>query len=143
VPLPEDANEKALGSCLAAASNPSSDPGNRVAVVPTSTIGPLASVATPASSLPIELTLSGMASAPTRLDSDPEGALLGAELRRRLVGAVDELPPAQRAVITLRDIVGMPADEVCDVLDIGDGNQRVLLHRARTHVRLTLTEGPA
>lgn len=78
------------------------------------------------------------ASAPERLDADPEGALLGAELRERLLGAVDELPPAQRAVITLRDVVGMPADEVCELLDIGDGNQRVLLHRARTQVRTAL-----
>src|SRR4051794_12817735 len=78
------------------------------------------------------------ASTPTRLDTDPEGALLGAELRERLVGAVDGLPPAQRAVITLRDMVGMPAEEVCDVLEISDGNQRVLLHRARTRVRLAM-----
>ena len=69
----------------------------------------------------------------------PRGALLGAELRERLRAAVDELPPAQRAVITLRDIVGMPAEEVCELLDIGDGNQRVLLHRARTRVRVALT----
>ena len=78
------------------------------------------------------------ASAPTRLDADPEGALLGAELRERLLGAVDELPPAQRAVITMRDIVGVPAEEVCELLQIGDGNQRVLLHRARTQVRVAL-----
>ena len=86
------------------------------------------------------------ASAPERLDADPEGALLGAELRERLLRAVDELPPAQRAVITMRDIAGVPAQEVCDLLDIGDGNQRVLLHRARTQVRValaSLVEGKA
>jgi RNA polymerase sigma-70 factor (ECF subfamily) len=76
--------------------------------------------------------------APTRLDGDPEGALLSAELRERLLQEVDGLPPAQRAVITLRDVVGMPADEVCDVLEIADGNQRVLLHRARSRVRAAL-----
>jgi len=79
------------------------------------------------------------ASAPVRLDADPEGALLGSELRERLLEAVDELPPAQRAVITLRDIVGVPAEEVCELLDVSDGNQRVLLHRARARVRIALT----
>jgi RNA polymerase sigma-70 factor, ECF subfamily len=74
-------------------------------------------------------------SAPARLDGDPETGLLTAELRARLLEAVDELPPAQRAVITLRDIAGMPADEVCELLDVTDANQRVLLHRARARVR--------
>jgi RNA polymerase sigma-70 factor (ECF subfamily) len=41
-------------------------------------------------------------------------------------------------VITLRDLVGCSAAEVCELLDINDGNQRVLLHRARTRVRLAL-----
>jgi RNA polymerase sigma-70 factor (ECF subfamily) len=77
-------------------------------------------------------------SAPPRLDSDPETGLLRAELRERLREAVDELPPAQRAVITLRDLVGAPADEVCELLDLSDVNQRVLLHRARARVRASL-----
>jgi RNA polymerase sigma-70 factor (ECF subfamily) len=51
---------------------------------------------------------------------------------------VDGLPPAQRAVIALRDLVGLPAGEVCELLDVSDGNQRVLLHRARTRVRAAL-----
>jgi len=41
-------------------------------------------------------------------------------------------------VITLRDLVGLPASEVCDLLDLSDGNQRVLLHRARARVRAAL-----
>jgi RNA polymerase sigma-70 factor (ECF subfamily) len=77
-------------------------------------------------------------SAPPRLDSDPETGLLGAELRERLLRAVDDLPPAQRAVITLRDLVGVPAPEVSELLEISDGNQRVLLHRARARVRAAL-----
>ena len=47
-------------------------------------------------------------SAPPRLDSDPETGLLAGELRRQLLQAVDALSPAQRAVITLRDIVERP-----------------------------------
>jgi RNA polymerase sigma-70 factor, ECF subfamily len=75
------------------------------------------------------------ASAPARLDGDPETGLLSGELRAQLLRAVEGLSDEQRAVITLRDLVGCSAAEVCDVLAITDGNQRVLLHRARTRVR--------
>lgn len=77
-------------------------------------------------------------SAPRRLDTDPETGLLGAELRRQLRQAVEGLSPDQRAVITLRDLVGLSATEVCDLLELSDGNQRVLLHRARARVRTAL-----
>jgi RNA polymerase sigma-70 factor (ECF subfamily) len=77
-------------------------------------------------------------SAPPRLECDPEGSLLSGELREHLLLAVDELPPAQRAVITLRDLVGVSSEEVCELLELSDGNQRVLLHRARTRVRAAL-----
>jgi RNA polymerase sigma-70 factor, ECF subfamily len=55
-----------------------------------------------------------------------------------VMAAVNELPPAQRQVITLRDISGFTAEEVCALLDISGGNQRVLLHRARSRVRAAL-----
>jgi RNA polymerase sigma-70 factor, ECF subfamily len=77
-------------------------------------------------------------SSPPRLESDPETGLLSAELRRHLLRAVDGLSPDQRAVITLRDLVGLPADEVCELLELSDVNQRVLLHRARARVRAAL-----
>jgi RNA polymerase sigma-70 factor (ECF subfamily) len=78
------------------------------------------------------------ASAPARLDGDPETGLLSGELRAHLLQAVEALSEEQRAVITLRDLVGCSAMEVCELLGITDGNQRVLLHRARTRVRLAL-----
>jgi RNA polymerase sigma-70 factor, ECF subfamily len=88
---------------------------------------------------PGEFTREGnWASAPPRLDSDPETSLLGAELREHLLRAVERLAPAQRAVITLRDLVGLPAAEVCELLELSEGNQRVLLHRARSRVRAAL-----
>jgi RNA polymerase sigma-70 factor, ECF subfamily len=77
-------------------------------------------------------------SAPARLDGDPETGLLSGELREQLLHAVEALSDEQRAVITLRDLVGCSAMEVCELLDISDGNQRVLLHRARTRVRQAL-----
>ena len=78
------------------------------------------------------------ASAPPRLDGDPETGLLSGELRAQLLRAVDALSDEQKAVITLRDLVGCSAPEVCELLGISDGNQRVLLHRARTRVRNAL-----
>ena len=77
-------------------------------------------------------------SAPPRLDGDPERRLLSGELRAHLLDAVDGLAASQRLVIMLRDVVGMPAAEVCELLEITDANQRVLLHRARVSVRAAL-----
>jgi RNA polymerase sigma-70 factor (ECF subfamily) len=64
--------------------------------------------------------------------------LLSAETREVVMAAIEDLPPAQRTVVTLRDVEGWPAGEVCDALEISEGNQRVLLHRARTKVRAAL-----
>ncbi len=52
--------------------------------------------------------------------------------------AIAMLPPAQRAVVTLRDMEGVDPTEVCNILTISETNQRVLLHRARTQVRRAL-----
>ena len=68
----------------------------------------------------------------------PEHALLGRETLALVMAAVSELPPAQRQVIVLRDISGLSSEEVCEALDISGGNQRVLLHRARSRVRSAL-----
>jgi RNA polymerase sigma-70 factor (ECF subfamily) len=68
----------------------------------------------------------------------PEQRTLDAELRARLEDALAGLPVRQRAVITLRDVQGRPAEEVCTILEISPANQRVLLHRARAHVRARL-----
>lgn len=51
---------------------------------------------------------------------------------------VDRLPPAQRAVVVMRDIEGLDANEVCNVLGIQETHQRVLLHRGRTKLRSIL-----
>jgi RNA polymerase sigma-70 factor (ECF subfamily) len=65
----------------------------------------------------------------------PEERLLGQEALGVIAAAIAGLPPAQREVMTLRDVEGWPADEVCALLGLSDGNQRVLLHRARSSVR--------
>jgi RNA polymerase sigma-70 factor (ECF subfamily) len=68
----------------------------------------------------------------------PEERVLSGETRDVIRDAVERLPVAQRLVITLRDIEGWSADETCRALELTDGNQRVLLHRARSKVRAAL-----
>jgi RNA polymerase sigma-70 factor (ECF subfamily) len=65
----------------------------------------------------------------------PEDALLAGEARRVILRAVAGLPPAQREVLVLRDLEGFSGEETCAALGLSDGNQRVLLHRARSRVR--------
>jgi RNA polymerase sigma-70 factor (ECF subfamily) len=77
---------------------------------------------------------------PTSWNELPESHLLSDETRACIMVAVEKLPPAQREVITLRDIDGWTSEEVCDLLQISEGNQRVLLHRARSKVRGVLEQ---
>jgi RNA polymerase sigma-70 factor, ECF subfamily len=68
----------------------------------------------------------------------PEEALLNRETIGVVTRAIEALPPAQRIVIAMRDVAGCTAEEVCETLDVSEGNQRVLLHRARSRVRVAL-----
>jgi RNA polymerase sigma-70 factor, ECF subfamily len=68
----------------------------------------------------------------------PEEGLEGRETIEVVKRAIQELPGSQRPVIAMRDIAGCSAEEVCDTLELSPGNQRVLLHRARSHVRAAL-----
>ena len=68
----------------------------------------------------------------------PERALLSKECRMAIEEAINGLPDNQRQVITLRDVEGVSAEEVCNILTISETNQRVLLHRARIKVRRVL-----
>jgi RNA polymerase sigma-70 factor (ECF subfamily) len=71
---------------------------------------------------------------------DPASAALAAETREVVLKALRELAPAQREVMTLRDLEGWSGPDVCEVLGISDVNQRTLLHRARVEVRAALEE---
>ena len=68
----------------------------------------------------------------------PEGRLLSGETRNVILAAIEQLPTAQRLVVTLRDVEGWSAEETCQALEVSDGNQRVLLHRARSKLRAAL-----
>jgi RNA polymerase sigma-70 factor, ECF subfamily len=69
-----------------------------------------------------------------------DGLALSAEGLEKISEAIAELPESQRRVVTLRDVEGFGADEVSELLGLTDGNQRVLLHRARTKLRQALAE---
>ena len=89
---------------------------------------------------PGRFTASGSWSDPPRAwEADtPESILERREAMACIERTLEELPPAQRAVITLRDVQGLEADEVCNILELSEANQRVLLHRARARVRRAL-----
>lgn len=70
----------------------------------------------------------------------PEERLLAGETRTVVARAIEQLPESQRTVITLRDVEGWSAQEVRDLLELSEANQRVLLHRARARVRRALEE---
>lgn len=76
---------------------------------------------------------------PGRWNEDTPESLL---LHREALGVVEQamaaLPATQRAVVTLRDVEGLAAAEVCNILEISETNQRVLLHRARSRLRAAL-----
>jgi len=76
---------------------------------------------------------------PGRWEADtPDAILERREVVERLRRAVDELPPAQRAVVFLRDLEGLSSKEVCSILELRETNQRVLLHRGRSKLRAIL-----
>jgi RNA polymerase sigma-70 factor (ECF subfamily) len=68
-------------------------------------------------------------------DATPEDVLLREELMVYLRQVIARLPSRQQAVLVLRDVEGVSAAEVCDILSMNDGTERVLLHRARAKVR--------
>jgi RNA polymerase sigma-70 factor, ECF subfamily len=71
---------------------------------------------------------------------EPEAMLLAGEAMEVLTRGLAELPPRQRAVVTLCDVHGLTVEEVCAALGLSPGNQRVLLHRGRARLRQRLEE---
>jgi RNA polymerase sigma-70 factor, ECF subfamily len=68
----------------------------------------------------------------------PEEKLLAGETLQQVRAAIAKLPPRQQEVIVLRDVEGWEPEEVSQALELTPGNQRVLLHRARSKVRADL-----
>jgi RNA polymerase sigma-70 factor, ECF subfamily len=80
----------------------------------------------------------GWSAPPEHWIEDIDDRLRAGKMADRIRSAIEELPARQREVVTLRDVEGLSSNEVCEVLEITDGNQRVLLHRGRSRVRQVL-----
>jgi RNA polymerase sigma-70 factor (ECF subfamily) len=75
---------------------------------------------------------------PAKWDVAPEALALRKEARQVIERELEALPPAQRTVVILRDLEEWSSEEVCNVLEITETNQRVLLHRGRMRLRAAL-----
>lgn len=75
---------------------------------------------------------------PRRWELSPEDQVAQRQVLARVGQAIQALPEVQRAVITLHDVEGVGAKEICNILGLSETNQRVLLHRARAKVRRAL-----
>ena len=88
---------------------------------------------------PIRFDASGQWAEPVeRWTEDSDDRLEAATWAPTLLVGLEDLPPRQRQVVVLRDMEGLSSDEVCDLLEISPGNQRLLLHRGRARLRETL-----
>ena len=77
---------------------------------------------------------------PRQWEPSPETSVISGEIRGLVAEALALLPERQRTVVSLRDVHGLTSDEVCESLGITAANQRVLLHRARSRLRVTLED---
>jgi RNA polymerase sigma-70 factor, ECF subfamily len=85
-------------------------------------------------------TAGGWMSPPRHWVEESDDRMLAAGMGQALDLALKRLPSRQRAVVLLRDVDGLSSEQVCDVLEISEGNQRVLLHRGRSQLRQALEE---
>lgn len=66
---------------------------------------------------------------------NPERIVAGRQLWQHVSAIIELLPPAQKAVLIMRDVEGNGSAETCKILDLTPENQRILLHRARARIR--------
>ena len=69
-----------------------------------------------------------------------EDRLVAAQLADRVRDLLPRIPEAQRQVVVLCDIEGIPPADVVSMLGLTEGNRRVLLHRGRARLRALLAE---
>ncbi len=70
----------------------------------------------------------------------PAERLLDEEAREVMEDAISELPEIYRVVFILRDVQGLPANEVAEVLDLTVPAVKSRLHRARLYLRNRLSD---
>jgi len=69
---------------------------------------------------------------------DPAAIHQSREALEVVQSALSGLPASQRQVVLLRDVEDVPARDVCNILELTETNQRVLLHRGRARIRRAL-----
>jgi RNA polymerase sigma-70 factor (TIGR02960 family) len=70
------------------------------------------------------------------LPEDPQEAVVAREtIELAFIVAVQHLPPRQRAVFVLRDVLGLPASKAADALDLTVASVTSALQRARVTMR--------
>jgi RNA polymerase sigma-70 factor, ECF subfamily len=79
-------------------------------------------------------------SPPQHWVEDSDERMLAQGLTGQIQDALEALPVRQREVVVLRDVDGLSGQEVCEALEISEANQRVLLHRGRSHLRQALED---
>ena len=77
-------------------------------------------------------------SPPQHWVEDSDDRMLAEGVAERIQSVLQDLPERQREVVMLRDVDGLSGQEVCEVLQISEANQRVLLHRGRSRLRAAL-----
>ncbi len=87
---------------------------------------------------PARFDTAGAWAEPLESWADADDRLVAATWTKCLSDALSGLPPRQREIVLLRDVEGLASHDVCDVLGISEGNQRVLLHRGRSRLRSVL-----
>ena len=71
-------------------------------------------------------------------DRTPEKLLASQQAVNAMQRAIEALPATLKDVLILRDVEGVEAKEVCELLNITETNLYVRLHRARERVRVAV-----
>ena len=80
----------------------------------------------------------GWSRPPTSWSDSPEAVATSRETFAFVLETVKKLPEKQKWVVMLRDVEGWPSSDVRDLLNLSEGNQRILLHRGRSVLRNAL-----
>ena len=70
----------------------------------------------------------------------PERLAQASQLGHRIIGALQSLAEPQRSIVILREVHGLPYQEISEVLRIPISTVRVSLHRGRRKLRQELEE---
>jgi RNA polymerase sigma-70 factor (ECF subfamily) len=86
----------------------------------------------------MEVSLDSLVDGPLDDRNGLDDGRRAAELRRVLAEGLARLSAADRAVLVLREVLGLPIAEIGGVLERRAGNVKVALHRARERLRREL-----